>query len=672
LLPLIVSFYSFLPSSKFPSSKVPPSFPSFLQASLRHGEPDGLLSTASIASFLQRDSITNFLRLLPQDVSCVPRDMAFHDAGETQLHHLHVLLRKVATHPQVKRVRFEHINLRSLARVGDALVATIAATCPFLEELTVRKSTIVTNASIETIMRHCKQLRHVDVRDCITITDAGLSLLMSGSMPHLQPDSVLSNNKGDLFIKAVSENYPKITSLHLEKCRKVTDAGLAHAVNRIPNLLPDNTYSIHKGDTYIAAVAQRHPKLVTFRLEKCAQVTDLGMASLATLTGLTDLNVTACRGITGAGLTSIACLTNLKGLKLSGVSGGTSNMDDALASISKSLTSLTSLNLSRSGCTEIGVRTIARANPGLTTFVLQHCVAITDEGLESVIISCPSITYLDLRACSITDAAVVAIGDNLPNLSVLNIGECVNIKGDADAGPGRPSGKIMRLMQLSSLDMSSLHVPNANQMWRRMMYNAENLTSLNLSSCQTLGDYGLWSAVRSCVHLTNLNLSNCRNITRLCEPCTSRHLPEKVCQSLTALNLSGCTSFTFPNRTFDPERGGCIDELGCACVSHLPELAILNLKDTKMADIVLIRLASTPRIRFNRPSRLQHLNLVGCSLADAAISLGALVNCCPDLNSLDLRACAGVMRRHATHIANANPRIQILLDSTTKFRRTGL
>jgi hypothetical protein len=127
-----------------------------------------------------------------------------------------------------------------------------------------------------------------------------------------------------------------------------------------------------KGDRACAQLG----RLVGLRSVTLAMITDAGLASLAPLTGLQQLDLSRCWNITDVGLASLAPLTGLQQLGLSECD----ETDAGLASLAP-LTGLQQLDLSVcGGITDTGLASLAPLT-GLQQLDLRMCSNITDAGL---------------------------------------------------------------------------------------------------------------------------------------------------------------------------------------------------------------------------------------------------------------------------------------------------
>lgn len=235
--------------------------------------------------------------------------------------------------------------------------------------------------------------------------------------------------------------FPNLTYLEIDNAERITDAGMAYLAN-LPRLV---TFSISWGtritDTGFAYLASL-PALANVSL-KWAGITDNGVRSLHTLTGLTSLELRECTHLTGTGLESLKSLPNLTSLDLTGAAQ-LSNAGLQPLGAFKRLAKLTLSHCTRLDRSSlVHLRDLGRLSyldlswidgiggndigalcslPRLATLSLAH-TGLTDTGLGHVG-DIPTLIYLDLSWCdSVTDQGLQHLR-RLQNLAILNVIGC--------------------------------------------------------------------------------------------------------------------------------------------------------------------------------------------------------------------------------------------------------
>jgi hypothetical protein len=138
----------------------------------------------------------------------------------------------------------------------------------------------------------------------------------------------VSKDTTDFHLGAIAHlaDLPQMTSLSLNGCCRITDAGLA-PVGRVRGL---RTLSL-SGCKYITGVGLAHLSglngLELLSLHGCSLLTDAGLGNLRFLRGLRSLKLGGCPSITDAGLAHLHGLGSLRTLEL----GGRSSADSSSA-----------------------------------------------------------------------------------------------------------------------------------------------------------------------------------------------------------------------------------------------------------------------------------------------------------------------------------------------------
>ena len=172
--------------------------------------------------------------------------------------------------------------------------------------------------------------------------------------------------------------------------------------------------------------------------------------------------------------------------------------DQNIKTLSKKLTNISNLNLSRCQITDDRLFALAENLKGLTSLNLYNC-CISDQGLIVLAENLKGLTSLNLKWCQkITDQGLMVLAPYLGNLTSLNLGECNQI---TDQG-------LITLAQnlkgLTSLNLSGWFVKFTDEGVIALAQNSKGLTSLNLSGCEKITDDGLKVVVNSCPNLNKL------------------------------------------------------------------------------------------------------------------------------------------------------------------------
>ena len=110
----------------------------------------------------------------------------------------------------------------------DAIVTTLAVTCPKLKDLNLSNCTQVTDASLVVVARHCKKLERLNLNRCDLVSTTTVMelaqnennlVVLNLSRPLLNQRTVIE----DAAISALVKTTPHLMELRLRNCDLLTD-----------------------------------------------------------------------------------------------------------------------------------------------------------------------------------------------------------------------------------------------------------------------------------------------------------------------------------------------------------------------------------------------------------------------------------------------------------------
>eukprot|EP00658_Telonema_sp_P-2_P025650 TRINITY_DN20330_c0_g1_i4.p1 TRINITY_DN20330_c0_g1~~TRINITY_DN20330_c0_g1_i4.p1 ORF type:complete len:351 (-),score=56.59 TRINITY_DN20330_c0_g1_i4:494-1546(-) len=205
-------------------------------------------------------------------------------------------------------------------------------------------------------------------------------------------DSPLVNN---LFLAQVLANRPKLESLDLSFCSKVTKLGL-----ECPDMTSLKVAGTHIADQDLVQVLDRCPKLMHLDVTLCPRLTWKGFAACGKCSSLKSVSVANCH-LSDKGLSEMSKCGSLTELNVAGCDLS----DESLLDVLEGNSGLTALNLT--GCSH------------LTDKVLEPLTWTSPEGqLEA----CPWLETLNLSECtSLTDDKILEVTQLRPELRIFGI-----------------------------------------------------------------------------------------------------------------------------------------------------------------------------------------------------------------------------------------------------------
>ena len=466
------------------------------------------------------------------------------------------------------------IDLEECNRVTDKGLATLAAACPELLPNKVLSKAKGVRFCAAVAKQH-PDLMEIDLLECDAVTDKGLEALAK-SCPRLLPNKVLSKAKGNLFCIAVANQHPDLREIDLQKCKAVTDKGLAALANGCPKLLPSKVLSKAKGDLFCVAVSKQHPNLVEIDLYGCKATTDKGLAALAKSCkqllpskvlslakgdnfcaevaaqhpDLTDINLQDCDAVTDRGLEALAvsCHMLLPSRVLSKAKG-----DRFCLAVAAHHPDLVDINLQDcEAVTDIGLEALAKScphllpskvisnakgdrfcsavaanHPDLTSIDLQACKQVTDKGLAALAQACPQLLPSEVLSLKKGDAFCAAVATQHPNLQEIDLLKCVHVTDTGLAALAAGCGDLLPSKVLSKAKGDRFCEEAANQHF--------HLTEVSLAGCDRVTDRGVSALLNSWSKLSKINLQDCVHLTD-----NVLKVLVQNCSSVTEVNLDGC------------------------------------------------------------------------------------------------------------------------------------
>ncbi|VFQ67421.1 unnamed protein product [Cuscuta campestris] len=186
------------------------------------------------------------------------------------------------------------------------------------------------------------------------------------------------------------------------------------------------------------------------------------------------------------------------------------------------------------GVTDVGLSTIALGCPSLRVLSLWNVPSIGDEGLSTIAKGCQSLEKLDLSHCpSISNKGLIAIAENCPNLSSLTIESCPYIGNNGLRAIGNRCTKLRSvtvkdcpgisdegvsglLSSASTVSKVTLHGLSVTDFSLAVIgHYGKGITRLDLGVLHNVTQKGFWvmGNARGLHSLASLTVSSCRGIT---------------------------------------------------------------------------------------------------------------------------------------------------------------
>jgi beta-lactamase regulating signal transducer with metallopeptidase domain len=373
------------------------------------------------------------------------------------------------------------------------------------------------------------------------ITDAGLQHI--SKMTSLEELALAGESMGDEGLIYLC-NLPRLEYLRLHGTN-FGDYGMVH-LKKLPSLkrlsFPQGKAFI--SDTGLAQIAEI-PNLEELNMEARGDVTDEGLAHLVKLQSLKKLS------IPGAHLTDKGCayLKQIKSLEILESSQGNQRITDVGLTHLSELPNLKSLSI------HYAFNNREKTNPEPNPY--------GDEGLESLA-KCRTLEELKIGSVAITDAGMEHVA-KLSQLKKLTMLACINV---TDTG----IAKLAALHQLTTLYLDTL-----------------NMTIAGINSLKTMSNLKDLSVYRGLTrNNTILDISTMTNLETLGLTCDASSDPFQDADLKCLSGLKSLTNLQLGARNFSDE--------GLVCLRNLTNLERLSIGGPRLTDEGLKNLAGMKKL----------------------------------------------------------------------------
>ncbi|RID56521.1 hypothetical protein BRARA_G03714 [Brassica rapa] len=358
--------------------------------------------------------------------------------------------------------------------VFDSAIISLSSNLKSLLKIDVSGNNLITDKSLVSLSQNCVLLREIIFRDCDFVSSRCIEFVLSNSR-YLESLAINGigwrpresfSNDAFLLCRCLSELDLSDSFLSDELLRLIADAKLP-----LKKLVLSNCQCLtFDGVLYLLT---KYQTLAHLNLEGSSFLSDEMILDLVVFLGrLTFVNFSFCAKLTGVSFFNIVerCVS-LQCMRMEGTNFGVEDYSKELGVKSriKSLYISGNHNL-RDEC----LLKISRHCPFLETLAVDHCPAITGDGVLEVLRNCGEIKSLDISGCS-GIKCVDALDFELPKLETLRAcGTWID-----DQALGLISKRCPRLLRL------------------------------DLKGCLNVTSRGVKEVVQSCTRLREINLSNC-------------------------------------------------------------------------------------------------------------------------------------------------------------------
>jgi len=281
----------------------------------------------------------------------------------------------------------------------DALIAQLPLH-PNLYDL--RIGAAVTNAGVlQGVACNLPKLFSLDMSGCFKVTDKGLF--------------------------GIAESCPKLRNINLTNCTGVTTDGIEALASKCM-LYEFILCGTRTTDQTVAVLAHSCAhQLHVLRMSHCEQVGDESMRALGlSCPELFEIDVSNTT-VTDAGLHYLA-----KGCpQLIQVEANSTNITDVgIKALVQERRNIMHLSLNDTRVTDEGLVQISENCAELHSLQLVNCMNVTDTGVKALGTACPKLVEMDLRGTNVGDDGVKHLLKNCTSLQTLDLTGCVHVKNE--------------------------------------------------------------------------------------------------------------------------------------------------------------------------------------------------------------------------------------------------
>ncbi len=255
------------------------------------------------------------------------------------------------------------VNLSSNEEIDDKAIIALAENSHELESLALSRGLSFSDKALCSLIEKCTKLAWLDLSSC-KFSD---KLLLNLHAPNLYYISLINNDRiTDEGIEAFITKHPKLTSVFLGSCPKITDAG----VEKIAESL--------------------HENLIAIDISSC-NLKEKGCLSLAHY------------------------CPNLGSIKLS--ANNCPNIVSLILKLGIGCPNLSEIKLISASFTNEEIKAITLKLPNLASIVLKSC-RVTRSFLDILVQNCPRLASITLDDCRYTRNSYLAFKEAYPQISI--------------------------------------------------------------------------------------------------------------------------------------------------------------------------------------------------------------------------------------------------------------
>ncbi|KAG1049172.1 hypothetical protein G6F46_009637 [Rhizopus delemar] len=300
------------------------------------------------------------------------------------------------------------LDLTDVLNVTDKTLLKVAICCPRLQGLNLSMSRPhfdITDVGVVALAQQCPELKRIKLNNCVTITEKS-SIALALNCPHLVEVDLMNCGVTDRTLHALFDHCRDLRELRLNQCdaaeslltdRVLIQSALASQPNYYEQLrLVDFTGVSSIVDHSLAILVEAAPRIRSLVLNKCFKVTDEGVLSVCQLGKfLHYLHLGHCSQLTDRSITRLAAeCSRIRYLDLACCIDIT---DKSVVELAKHLTKLKRIGLVKcSNITDAAIQALSVHSINIERVHLSYCVKLTAPAIARLLHRCKYLNHLSL------------------------------------------------------------------------------------------------------------------------------------------------------------------------------------------------------------------------------------------------------------------------------------
>ncbi|KAK2965869.1 hypothetical protein RJ640_024711 [Escallonia rubra] len=469
------------------------------------------------------------------------------------------------------------------------------------------------------------------------------------------------------FLVSLLRKYPRIEVLDLSVCPRIDDGTVAVLLNgggggwtrRLRRLVLSRSVGLRW--TGLGMLVGSCPCLEAVDVSYCCEFGDREAAALSCARGLRDLRMDKCLNVTDVGLAKIA--VGCEKLERLSVKWCLEITDLGIELLSKKCRGLKHLDISYLKVSSESLRSISSMQK-LEVLAMVGCHIVDDDGLGFLGSGCPSLQVIDVSRCgNVSSSGLISVIQGHKGLLELNAGHyffelstCV----------------LQRLKDLKNLE--TIRVDGArvsDSGFQVIKTNCRCLVEVGLSKCKGITDTGIMQLVSGCPNLRILNLTCCDALTDMAISAIA-----DSCSNLLCLKLESCNLLTERSLACLGSRCFLLQDLDLTDCSGVNDRGLNHL--SKCSELLCLKLGLCTNISDKglfyiglNCTKIGELDIYRC-MGIGDDGLAALSRGCRKLKKLNLSYCIEVTDRGIESLSHLEELSDLEMRGLLNITGTGL